>query len=85
MVKILLPEMTDKLEPYWKDFNASGGSEFGDYLAKRGEEVPADLLAVTDARAAASGRPTVIKAYGTVRGSAVRHVEAVSRESATWC
>jgi hypothetical protein len=76
MVKILLPEMTDKLEPYWKDFNASGGSEFGDYLAKRGEEVPADLLAVTDARAAASGRPTVIKAYGTVRGSAVRHVEA---------
>ena len=34
------------------------------------------LLSVTDARAAASGRPTVIKAYGSVRGSAVKHVEA---------
>jgi hypothetical protein len=34
------------------------------------------LLSVTDARAAASGRPTIIKAYGSVRGSAVKHVEA---------
>src|SRR6266487_3039135 len=31
------------------------------------------------AHAAASGRPTVIKAYGTVRGSAVKHVEAARR------
>jgi hypothetical protein len=76
MVKNLLPQMVDKLEPYWADFSTSGGSEFGDYLAKRGEEVSADLLSVTDARAAASGRPTVIKAYGTVRGSAVKHVQA---------
>jgi hypothetical protein len=68
--------MVDKLEPYWADFNTSGGSEFGDYLAKRGEEVSEALLSVTDARAAASGRPTIIKAYGSVRGSAVRHVEA---------
>ena len=34
------------------------------------------LLSVTDARAAASSRPTVIKAYNSVRGSAARHVEA---------
>jgi hypothetical protein len=76
MVDSLLPGMVDELEPYWADFNASGGSEFGDYLAKRGEEVSQALLSVTDARAAASGRPTIIKAYGTVRGSAVKHVEA---------
>ena len=76
MVESLLPQMVDKLEPYWADFNASGGSEFGDYLAKRGGEVSEDLLSVTDARAAASGRPTIIKAYGTVRGHAVKHVEA---------
>jgi hypothetical protein len=76
MVESLLPQMVDKLEPYWADFNTSGGAEFGDYLAKRGEEVSQALLSVTDARAAASGRPTVIKAYGTVRGSAVKHVEA---------
>ena len=76
MVESLLPQLVDKLEPYWADFSTSGGSEFGDYLAKRGEEVADALLSVTDARAAASGRPTVIKAYGTVRGSAAKHVEA---------
>ena len=76
MVESLLPQMVDKLEPYWADFSTSGGSEFGDYLAKRGEEVSEALLSVTDARAAASGRPTVVKAYGTVRGSAVKHIEA---------
>jgi hypothetical protein len=76
MVESLLPQMVDKLEPYWADFNASGGSEFGDYLAKRGEEVAEALLSVTDARAAASGRPTIIKAYRAVRGSAAKHVEA---------
>jgi hypothetical protein len=76
MVGVLLPQMVDKLEPYWTDFNTSGGSEFGDYLAKRGGQVSQALLSVTDARAAASGRPMVIKAYGTVRGGAARHVEA---------
>ncbi len=77
MVKVLLPEMVDQLEPYWADFSTSGGSEFGDYLAERGAEVSQALLSVTDARAAASGRPTVIKAYRAVRGSAAKHVEAV--------
>lgn len=76
MVESLLPDMADKLEPYWTDFNASGGSEFGDYLAKRGEEVSEVLLSVTDARAAASGRPTIKKAYASVRSRACKHVEA---------
>jgi hypothetical protein len=76
MVESLLPQMVDKLEPFWADFNTSGGAEFGDYLAKRGDEVSQALLSVTDARAAASGRPTVIRAYGTVRGGAVKHVQA---------
>jgi hypothetical protein len=76
MVKSLLPDLVDKLESYWADFNASGGSEFGDYLAKRGGEVAEALLSVTDARAARSSRPTIIKAYKTVRGGAVKNVEA---------
>jgi hypothetical protein len=76
MVGSLLPEMVEKLEAYWADFTISGGSEFGDYLAKRSDEVAEGLLAVTDARAAESGRPTIIKAYGTVRGSAGRHIQA---------
>ena len=68
--------MTEELEPYWSDFGTSGGAEFGDYLAKRGDEVAEALLSVTDARAAASGRPTIIKAYRTVRGHAAKHVVA---------
>jgi hypothetical protein len=31
-VEDLPPERVAKLEPYWADFNASGGPEFGDYL-----------------------------------------------------
>ena len=76
MVGKMLPDMVVQLEPFWADFRTSGGSEFGDYLAKRGDEVAEALLTVTDARAANSGRPTVIKAYGSVRGSAVKHVQA---------
>jgi hypothetical protein len=76
MVESLLPEMVDKLEPFWADFGTSGGSAFGDYLAKRGEEVSQALLSVTDARAEASERPTIIKAYNSVRGSGAKHVQA---------
>ena len=76
MVKDLLPEMVAALEPFWADFVYSGGADFGDYLAKRGEEVSQALLAVTDARAEASRRPTIIKAYNTVRAGAGRHIQA---------
>jgi len=76
MVGVLVPDMVARLEPFWADFTTSGGSGFGDYLAKRGDEVSQALLSVTDARAAASTRPTVIKAYGSVRGHAVKHVQA---------
>jgi hypothetical protein len=76
VVESLLPQMVDKLEPYWADFTTSGGAGFGDYLSKRGGEVSEAMLAVTDASAEASARPTIIKAYKSVRGSAAKHVEA---------
>jgi hypothetical protein len=76
MVESLLPAMVAELEPYWADFNASGASGFGDYLAKRGEEVSEALLSVTDAQAEHSERPTILKAYRAVRGGAAKHVMA---------
>jgi hypothetical protein len=76
MVETLLPDLAEKLQPYWADFTVSGGSQFGDYLAKRGDEVAEALLSVTDARAEASDRPTIVKAYRSVRGSAVKQVRA---------
>jgi hypothetical protein len=76
MVASLLPGLVEQLEPYWADFNASGSSEFGDYLVKRGDEVAQALLSVTDARAANSKRATILKAYKSVRGGAAKHIEA---------
>jgi hypothetical protein len=76
MVEILLPRMVEELQPFWVDFNAAGGTEFGDYLAKRGDEVADALLTVTDERAAASGRPVIVKAYRSVRSGAAKHIEA---------
>ncbi len=76
MVRSLLPGMVDQLAPFWADFGTSGGAEFGDYLSKRGDEVAEALLTVSDARCARSGRPTVIRAYKSVRGNAGRHVKA---------
>ena len=33
-VESMLPDMTGQLEPFWADFITTGGSEFGDYLAR---------------------------------------------------
>lgn len=72
----LLPQFAAQLEPFWADYNASGGSAFGDYLAKRGDEVSQALLKVTDAIAEKSQRPIIVKAYRSVRSNAGQHIEA---------
>src|SRR5579863_2867673 len=53
-IAAIAPDMVNALEPFWADFGVSGTAEFGDYLAKRGEEVSEALLAVTDQMAADS-------------------------------
>ena len=75
-VESLLPDLVAELEPYWADFAASGASGFGDYLVKRGDEVSEALLSVSDARAKTSDRAVIIRAYGTVRGGAGKHIVA---------
>jgi hypothetical protein len=72
----MVPRFVQTLEPFWADFTASGGSAFGDYLSKRGDEVSEAMLAVTDEMAEASGRAVIVKAYRTVRGGAGKHVQA---------
>jgi hypothetical protein len=75
-ISAMLPGMVYQLEPYWADFARSGGADFGDYLAKRGDEVSESLLAVTDEMAAGSGRAAVVKAYQMVRGGAGKNITA---------
>lgn len=72
----MLPRMAEKLDPYWAHFSSSGGSEFGDYLAKHGDEVSESLLSITDEMAGESERPTIVKAYRSVRGGAAKHVQS---------
>jgi alkylhydroperoxidase/carboxymuconolactone decarboxylase family protein YurZ len=76
MVEKMLPDIADQLQPYWADFQASGGSEFGDYLAKRGDEVAESLLSISDAMAERSTRAIVVKAYRAVRAGAARNIQA---------
>ena len=76
MVELLAPDMIIELEPFWADFIAAGGGSFGDYLAKRGDEVCEALLSVTDRMGRESSRATVVKAYNAVRGGAAKHIEA---------
>jgi hypothetical protein len=76
MVETLAPEMVVKLEPFWADFTASGAGDFGDYLVKHDHEVSEALLSVTDAHAENSTRPTIQKAYRSIRGGASKHVTA---------
>jgi hypothetical protein len=75
-ITTMLPDMIVRLDPYWADFGMSGGADFGDYLAKRGDEVSASLLTVTDDMAQRSGRAAVVKAYQMVRGGASKNIEA---------
>jgi hypothetical protein len=76
MVEKMLPELVAALEPYWAAYTASGASGFGDFLAKRGSEVAEAMLAVSDEHARMSRKAVILKAYGTVRGSASKHIEA---------
>ena len=71
----MLPSFVQQLDPFWANFVNSGGSSFGDFLAKNGEQASEALLAVTDQLAGSSNRGAVVRAYKTVRGGASRHIE----------
>jgi hypothetical protein len=74
-ITAIIPGVVHQLNPFWADFLASGGADFGDYLAKRGPEASEALLAVTDDMASKSGRGAVVKAYQLVRGGAGKNIE----------
>jgi hypothetical protein len=79
MIESLLPDVADALQPWWTAFSTDPGVEAGDfgaYLASREDEVAEALVAITDKRREFSRRPTIVKAYNTVRPSAVKHVKA---------
>lgn len=70
----MLPQVAEALQPFWDDFS-DGAGDFGAYLAGRSDQVADALLAVTDARAAATEREPLRRAYNGLRGKAKGHVE----------
>lgn len=75
-VESMVPDLLRRLQPFWADFHAAGGGQFGDYLVTRGEEVSESVLGVTDDMANGSQRGVIVKAYSAVRGGAGKHIEA---------
>lgn len=71
----MVPEFIQQLDPYWDHFLNSGGSSFGDYLSKDGEQVSESLLSVTDQLAGTSNRAGVVRAYKAVRGGAGKNIQ----------
>jgi len=74
-VESLLDDFTVALEPFYGDFRAQGGGDFGAYLTNRSDEASDALLGVTDARAEKSSRDSIKKVYGKLRPNGKKNVE----------
>jgi hypothetical protein len=77
MIESLLPDVAEALQPWWEAFHAeAAGGDFGAYLAGHEDAVAESLIGITDERRRFSHRATIVKAYNTVRPSAIKHVKA---------
>jgi hypothetical protein len=74
-VDSLLDDFTAALEPFYTDYKASGGTDFGAYLSGRSSEAADALLGVTDARAETSSRDSIEKVYSKLRPQGKKNVE----------
>ncbi|WP_328446652.1 MULTISPECIES: DUF6918 family protein [unclassified Amycolatopsis] len=74
-VDTLLPDFVGALEPFYGDYRAKGGNDFGAYLVGRSDEASDALLSVTDSRAEKSSRDSIKKVYGKLRPNGKKNVE----------
>lgn len=72
----MLPDAVVALDPFWSDFQAAGGGDFGQYLAGRGSEASEALLRVSDDKVQGTSREAIKRAYKPLRGKASDHVAA---------
>jgi hypothetical protein len=70
----MLPQFAGALQPFYAEYRAASGSDFGTYLAGRPEAADA-LLGVTDRRAESSSSDALKKAYSKLRPNARKNVE----------
>ncbi|WET79710.1 hypothetical protein P3102_00110 [Amycolatopsis sp. QT-25] len=74
-VDTLLDDFTGALEPFYSDYKAKGGNDFGAYLVSRSDEASDALLSVTDSRAEKSSRDSIKKVYSKLRPNGKKNVE----------
>ncbi|MFK0243297.1 DUF6918 family protein [Amycolatopsis azurea] len=74
-VDTLLDDFAGALEPFYGDYKAKGGNDFGAYLVGRGDEASDALLSVTDSRADKSSRDSIKKVYSKLRPNGKKNVE----------
>jgi hypothetical protein len=75
----MLGEFGTALEPFYADYRASAGSDFGAYLTSRPEAADA-LLGVTDSRAERTDSDAIKKVYAKLRPTGQKNVaEALPR------
>jgi hypothetical protein len=75
VVQALLPEFAAALDPI-REQALSRGESVSSYFEAHSQEIAEALLAVTDGRAQRSEHGSVKGAYGKLRGSARKNVEA---------
>ena len=71
----LLDDFAAKVDPFWLDCQKSQQNPRA-YFDRRKSEVANALLEITDARAKVSQHRVLVKAYNTLRGTAVDHIGA---------
>ncbi len=74
-VEKLLPDFATALQPFYADYRAQGGADFGAYLAARPDQAANALLSVTDSKAQESSSDGLRKAYSTMRPKGQKSVE----------
>lgn len=74
-VDALLDDFTNRLEPFYTDYKASGGSSLSGYFVSHSGEVADALLGVTDERAESSRRESIKKVYAKLRPQGKKNVE----------
>lgn len=79
-VEKMWPAFVWHLDPFWQAWSAAPAGTFADYLVARQDEAADALLAVTDERVEHTEKAALRKAYGSLRGTAKKHViEALPR------
>ena len=74
VMRDLVPEFCDALEPLYRDYKEGGLGTFGDHMKRHPEQISEALLSITDSKADQSTNRLALKFYKKMRGRAQNQV-----------